>query len=331
MQSPRSDTVSEPESPAPKQHQFVQHTALPTAAQSPQHNANATEHRSAGKQRMQYRPKIKASASQEFKSPAEPATPGSTTSATSNTELIATDQRVTRTPSPALSSANQAETAEDSQQGQNASSSDPLAGLQSDERHKTAGDKFKGYIQGYLLSRDLSDFLASVRELKAPELHWQLVKQGLNLCIDEVKEDRRNAVADLLTELCTREHLIAVQDFTKGVRDVFENLPDLQIDAPQAFNTFGHVTGSWISHGCLTLEFLQNCPADFVQTGSAASIVGSLLQNVLSRPSTPDVKALLSQSSLNLRSFLTSNTEEAWERFLATPKLSGVAAKLREL
>jgi hypothetical protein len=46
-----------------------------------------------------------------------------------------------------------------------------------EDKEKSTGDKFKGVIQGYLQARDLNDVKESLREMKLPELHSQLVKQ----------------------------------------------------------------------------------------------------------------------------------------------------------
>ncbi|ETW08296.1 hypothetical protein H310_00915 [Aphanomyces invadans] len=84
----------------------------------------------------------------------------------------------------------------------------------------------------YLLSGDLEEASACVRELNVPHFHHEVVKRGIINSFEEGKE-YTNAIGSLLAYLVSQD-IVSTAQLRKGVDKVALALPDIQLDVPGA-------------------------------------------------------------------------------------------------
>ncbi|CAM9421474.1 unnamed protein product [Ectocarpus sp. 6 AP-2014] len=103
--------------------------------------------------------------------------------------------------------------------------SGPLHTLPEFKRH------LKTIIEEYFLSEDISEVLRSVKELKSPAYHYEIVKRGINMSID-AKDHERELVSKLLSD--AYPDILSSREVCKGFERLFEMIDDIQLDAPNA-------------------------------------------------------------------------------------------------
>ncbi|CAN0381768.1 unnamed protein product [Ectocarpus sp. 12 AP-2014] len=91
--------------------------------------------------------------------------------------------------------------------------------------------RLKTIIEEYFLSEDVSEVLRSVKELKSPAYHYEIVKRGINMSID-AKDHERELVSKLLSD--AYPDILSSREVCKGFERLFEMIDDIQLDAPNA-------------------------------------------------------------------------------------------------
>eukprot|EP00904_Undaria_pinnatifida_P000488 jgi/Undpi1/1043/HiC_scaffold_10.g04506.m1 len=91
--------------------------------------------------------------------------------------------------------------------------------------------RLKTIIEEYFLSEDAGEVLRSVRELKSPAYHYEIVKRGINMSLD-ARDHERELVSKLLSD--AYPDVLSSREVCKGFERLFEMIDDIQLDAPNA-------------------------------------------------------------------------------------------------
>ncbi|CAH8505947.1 Programmed cell death protein 4 [Schistosoma haematobium] len=94
--------------------------------------------------------------------------------------------------------------------------------------------KIKRLVKSFIESNDIDEATAALLELDAPHFRHELVFQSIIMAIEISTEDARERVIRLLKELCASV-VLTIDQLTLGVKRVYAELPDLQIDVPAAY------------------------------------------------------------------------------------------------
>ncbi|RHY46576.1 hypothetical protein DYB38_005518 [Aphanomyces astaci] len=105
----------------------------------------------------------------------------------------------------------------------------------------------------YLLSGDLEEASACVRELNVPHFHHEVVKRGIINSFEEGKE-YTNAIGSLLAYLVSQD-IVSTAQLRKGVDKVALTLPDIQLDVPGAKGLLTALVTRAKSDGILPLDY----------------------------------------------------------------------------
>ncbi|ETV67624.1 hypothetical protein H257_16219 [Aphanomyces astaci] len=105
----------------------------------------------------------------------------------------------------------------------------------------------------YLLSGDLEEASACVRELNVPHFHHEVVKRGIINSFEEGKE-YTNAIGSLLAYLVSQD-IVSTAQLRKGVDKVALTLPDIQLDVPGAKGLLTALVARAKSDGILPLDY----------------------------------------------------------------------------
>jgi programmed cell death protein 4 len=97
------------------------------------------------------------------------------------------------------------------------------------EEMKVAVDQF---LMEYILSSDLDEAIRCVKELNEPQFFHEVVKRAVVLTLDKT-EKQRQLISELFEEL-SQIQLLTYQQAEKGFNRLFEALPDLVLDTPNA-------------------------------------------------------------------------------------------------
>ncbi|KAF5397033.1 Programmed cell death protein 4 [Paragonimus heterotremus] len=94
--------------------------------------------------------------------------------------------------------------------------------------------KVQGLLKAYMSSNDLDEATDALLELDSPHFHHELVFQAVVMAIEMSTDDARTRIVRLLQELC-RSVVITPNQLALGIRRVYAELPDLQLDVPAAY------------------------------------------------------------------------------------------------
>lgn len=94
--------------------------------------------------------------------------------------------------------------------------------------------KMKLLLDEFLSSDDVDEAARCVKELEAPHFHHELVYQAVVLVIERSTLEICQRVCRLISAL-SESVLLTVDQLEKGIRRVFADMPDLQLDVPNAY------------------------------------------------------------------------------------------------
>jgi hypothetical protein len=84
----------------------------------------------------------------------------------------------------------------------------------------------------YILSSDIDEAIRCLKEMNEPQFYHEVVKRAVTLSLEKTEEQRK-LVADLFAELSEIQVLTYAQA-EKGFNRLYEALPDLSLDTPNA-------------------------------------------------------------------------------------------------
>lgn len=124
---------------------------------------------------------------------------------------------------------------------------------------KSLAKKIHELLRVYLDSKDVDEVTDSLSELDCPHFHHELVFQAIVIAIELSTDEARTSMVRLLDELC-RSVVITPDQLVLGVRRVFSELPDLQLDVPAAYVLTDRFLKEAHAAGFVTKELLSEVP-----------------------------------------------------------------------
>ena len=163
---------------------------------------------------------------------------------------------------------------------------------------------------------------ACIRELRRPDYHQDVVRIGVEMVLEK-KDKERTQLATCLVAL-HGDGILSSDAIAKGYADVLEFLDDIAIDCPKASGDLGAMLGRVAAAGALGLEFLAHALPPAVDSGRAAELVVALLAEAKSVGGEAKPSELLSNSGLDLLSFLpeASRSQDHLDQLLAAKGIS---------
>jgi programmed cell death protein 4 len=111
-------------------------------------------------------------------------------------------------------------------------------------------------IQELFVSEDVADFVASISDLKAPALNFEVVRRLMTVAIE--RNSRECELASRALARLSEEEILSVDDVAKGFERVFELADDLELDTPQAKDYVARFLARAVADECLPPSFLTD-------------------------------------------------------------------------
>mmetsp|Transcript_494 Transcript_494/g.716 ORF Transcript_494/g.716 Transcript_494/m.716 type:complete len:1558 (-) Transcript_494:155-4828(-) len=108
--------------------------------------------------------------------------------------------------------------------------------------------------------RGLGEAALCIEELGSKDHHWMVVKQSILLSLEK-KERERKLTLELLVWLFVTKKMLTSQDFEKGLRPIFEDLGEIQVDIPHAGKLVRAMCQAFVKYKCIgqkSLDFLSS-------------------------------------------------------------------------
>ena len=116
-------------------------------------------------------------------------------------------------------------------------------------------NEIKMMLEEFISSSDMDEVCICVKRLNVPHFHHEIIKRAIVIAMD--KKDKEMAMmSSLLAELYIRE-IISLQQFHLGFQRLYEALPDLQLDTPNASKILEIFEVQALKDGCLDPVLLE--------------------------------------------------------------------------
>lgn len=130
-------------------------------------------------------------------------------------------------------------------------------------------------LKEYLNSGDISEASRCLKELDVPHFHHELVYQAAAIAIEESTERAADVMVQLLKAL-TSINIITPEQFTKGVRRVYGDMPDICLDVPAAYSLLDRLGSKMTVEGLLSDDLIKEMPVRgrkrFVSEGDGGKV-----------------------------------------------------------
>nr|CAH8820034.1 unnamed protein product [Trichobilharzia regenti] len=113
---------------------------------------------------------------------------------------------------------------------------------------KVLAKRIRRLLKSFIDSNDIDEATEALLELDAPHFHHELVFQAIVMAIEISTQLARERVISLLSELCSSV-VLTIDQLTLGVRRVYAELPDLQLDVPAAYTLMESIMNDAIKAG----------------------------------------------------------------------------------
>lgn len=120
--------------------------------------------------------------------------------------------------------------------------------------------KVQSLLRTYMDTGDLDEATEALLELDTPHFHHELVFQAIVMAIELSTDNARDRVIGLLKELC-RSVVLTPNQLALGIRRVYSDLSDLQLDVPAAYTLMGRFVKDALKAGFLSKELASEMPA----------------------------------------------------------------------
>lgn len=130
-------------------------------------------------------------------------------------------------------------------------------------------------LKEYLCCGDIAEATRCLRELEVPHFHHELVYEAVVMVIESMHEKTEEAMGKLLQSLF-RSFIITIDQMRNGFDRVYENMPDLAIDVPPAYNILERFVTRCRSLGIIDDELVRKMPTRgrkrFVSEGDGGKV-----------------------------------------------------------
>jgi len=130
-------------------------------------------------------------------------------------------------------------------------------------------------LREYMSSSDGQEAIRCVKELDVPHFMHELVYQAAVIAIEESSEKAADQMTALL-KLLTTTNIITPDEFTKGVKRVFDDMPEICLDVPSAYTLLEKLGNKLHAQGILSTQLMNLMPARgrkrFVSEGDGGKV-----------------------------------------------------------
>ncbi|KAG8198265.1 hypothetical protein JTE90_021522 [Oedothorax gibbosus] len=112
----------------------------------------------------------------------------------------------------------------------------------------------------YLCSGDSAEAIRCIRELEVPHFHHELVFEALIMVIEDMGERSMDLMCKLLQVLASSV-VVTIDQMSRGFFRVYEEMPDICIDVPQAYTVLEKFVTKCHAAGFLAAEVFKKLPS----------------------------------------------------------------------
>jgi len=113
-------------------------------------------------------------------------------------------------------------------------------------------------FEEYLSNRDMKSAGVALRDLRAPDFHFQVVREGLKVAMEKEGEEREITL-QLLKNFAT-SNLISASHFAHGFETCYKSMDDITLDIPKAPTVLPTLAERAKTEGWLEKEFSYQVP-----------------------------------------------------------------------
>lgn len=165
---------------------------------------------------------------------------------------------------------------------------------------KTFKSKAKSIVEEYFSIVDLKEATECVQELNSPEHHWVLVTESIDIGFSK-KEKECEQVGDLWVALYNAG-VLTTEQLEKGLFDIIEFLPDMEIDVPMAGKWLAIMMAKCIVAGAISIGCFSRAPTDIWQPDapSPASYAVKIMAAVQAESDAAKLSELVASDSFDV-------------------------------
>lgn len=130
-------------------------------------------------------------------------------------------------------------------------------------------------LKEYLSSGDITEATRCLKELDVPHFHHELVYQAAVMAIEEINERATDLMVQLLKSL-TAANIITPDQFNKGAKRLFDDMPDICIDVPAAYTVLEKLGNKLHDEGIMSEYLYKEMPVRgrkrFVSEGDGGKV-----------------------------------------------------------
>lgn len=130
-------------------------------------------------------------------------------------------------------------------------------------------------LKEYLCSGDISEAEHCLRELEVPHFHHELVYEAVVMVLEATGNTAVNMMVKLL-KVFWETGLITLDQMNRGFQRVYDELPDINLDVPNAHVIMETFVDSCFQAGVITKQLRDDCPCRgrkrFVSEGDGGRI-----------------------------------------------------------
>lgn len=124
---------------------------------------------------------------------------------------------------------------------------------------KELTDKINELIQEYYDSGDAEEAIRCLKDLNVPHFHHEFVYEILDFTLQKGTENAINLTVDLLEGLC-KTVIITYDQLKIGFTRIFDLLPDISLDVPNANNLIETILNQSHSKGFVNEAIMDLAP-----------------------------------------------------------------------
>jgi programmed cell death protein 4 len=125
---------------------------------------------------------------------------------------------------------------------------------------KNLTHKIIGLLKEYLCSGDENEAMRCLVELEVPHFHHELVYQACDMVIEDSTDRVRDEMVRLLKFL-TSTNVIVVNEFDKGMKRLFNDIHDINLDVPAAYSLLDQLVGKLKAEGMVSEALMASLPS----------------------------------------------------------------------
>jgi programmed cell death protein 4 len=124
---------------------------------------------------------------------------------------------------------------------------------------KSLTNQMVDLLKEYLCAGDENEAMRCLVELDVPHFHHELVYQACDMVIEDSTERVRELMVALL-KLLTTTSIISTDQLNRGMRRVFDDIPDINLDVPAAYTLLEELVSRLKVEGVVGEALVKDLP-----------------------------------------------------------------------